>query len=99
MTNTIVALTNEIHGAITTVVTFYPVYPIHEWTIEVGDMTFGLSQVRDSECRLFFGSDWLTLPFSAPIVASGFLLLVLLLLLIAWHFIGRLRDRDAPGDA
>ena len=60
---------------------------------------YGLVQWGAHDCWIFVGSRDLKLPFTAPIVASGLLLIALLLLVAAWHFIGNLRHRDAPGDA
>ncbi len=73
--------------------------PVHDWTIRTANGIYGLYQYRDFECEIWFGSPLLSLPFSAPVVAAGFLLILLLLLFAAWHFIGKLRDKAAPGDA
>ncbi len=71
---------------------------VHYWVIQVGDGDYGLLGFSDSSSAIYFGSYELELPFSAPVVASALLLIVLLLLFAAWHLIGNLRHKAAPGD-
>jgi hypothetical protein len=76
----------------------WSVTPVHNWTIQIGNGAYGLLDWSDSSCNIFFVNYITRLPFSAPVVASVLLLLVLLLLFAAWHLIVNLRNRDAPGD-
>jgi len=74
--------------------------PVHDWTIRIGHGVYGLVQYRDADCNFWFGDRYIvTLPFSAPVTAAFLFILIILLLFAAWHFIGNLRHRDAPGDA
>ncbi len=89
----------KVGGVIIALILDLSTEPVHDWTVQIGKMTFGLMQFGDSDCYISLGSPFIHLPFSAPVVACGLLLIVLLLLFAAWHFIGNLRHRDAPGDA
>jgi hypothetical protein len=71
---------------------------VHDWTIQIGNGAYGLMEWQDSSCTIYVHHGIVTLPFSAPVVAGGLLLFVLLLLFAGGHFIGNLRHRDAPGD-
>ena len=73
--------------------------PVHDWTIQIGNGRYGLEEWSGSNCLVRYGRGATGVNLPAPVVASGLLLLVLLLLFTAWHFIGKLRDKDAPGDA
>ncbi len=77
----------------------YNLTPTNDWTILIGGWRFGLLEWGNSNCAICLGRYSFDLPFSAPVVAGGLSLLLLLLLFAGWHFIGKLRDKDAPGDA
>jgi len=92
VTNEIVAVTNGILAAT-------QVIPVHDWTIQIGNGRYGLEEWSGSNCLIRYGSGATGVNLPAPVVASGLLLIVLILLLAGWHLIGKLRDRDAPRDA
>src|SRR5947209_2822762 len=73
--------------------------PVHNWTIHIGHGYYGLWDYGHGSCFIWFGYDRVLVPLPASAIVAIFFLLVLLLLIAAWHFIGKLRDRDAPGDA
>jgi hypothetical protein len=73
--------------------------PYHDWTIDVGDASFGLFQWHGGDSEIYIIRDLGTVPFSAATVAAGFFLIILLLLFTGYYLIGNLRHKDAPGDA
>jgi hypothetical protein len=73
--------------------------PYHDWTIDVGDASFGLFQWHGGHSEIYVIRDLGTVPFSAPTVAAAFILIILLLLVAGYYLISNLRHKDAAGDA
>jgi hypothetical protein len=92
VTNEVLSATNQ--GSTNVVVLLY-----RDWTIGSGEALFGLIQTAPSYCQIFFFGYIATVPFSAPAVAAGFILIVLLALVAGYYLIANLRHKDASGDA
>jgi len=71
----------------------------HYWLIDAGSANFGLTEWHRGYTDIYIFRDVAYVPFSAPTVAAGFVLIVLLFLLVAYYLIANLRHKDAPADA
>jgi len=89
-------VTNEVLTVANPMVSLIDPRPYHSWMVGFGHSSFGLMQWEPHESQIYIFSYLGDVPFSAPVVAAAFTLILLLLLVPGYYLISNLRHKSAP---